>query len=122
VRFVIDMNLAPAWVETFRNAGWQAEHWSQIGDPSAADAVILAHARSVGAIVFTHALDFGRLLALTHADGPSVLQVRTSDVTPQAIGQLVVSALRQSTEALRIGALITIDASTRRTRILPLRE
>ena len=122
MRFVIDMNLAPAWVETFRNAGWQAEHWSQIGDPSAADAVILAHARSVGAIVFTHDLDFGRLLALTHADGPSVLQVRTSDVTPLAIGPLVVSALRQSIDALRAGALITIDASTRRTRILPLRE
>ena len=121
MNIIIDMNLSPSWTEVFRRAGWQAEHWSKIGAPSASDAAILETAREQGAVVFTHDLDFGRLLALTHAEGPSVVQVRTSDVTPEAIGELVVSALRQSLVDLNAGALLTIDAAARRTRVLPLK-
>jgi predicted nuclease of predicted toxin-antitoxin system len=121
VNLIIDMNLSPSWTDVFRRAGWQAEHWSKIGVPSASDATVLEAARDRGAVVFTHDLDFGRLLALTHAEGPSVVQVRTSNVTPEAIGDLVVSALRQSLVDLNAGALLTIDAATRRTRVLPLK-
>jgi len=120
VKIIVDMNLPPAWVETLRSAGWEADHWSMLGAATASDAEILAHARASGAIVLTHDLDFGHLLALTHADGPSVVQVRTADVTPGAIGALVIAALRQASDALSVGALVTIDASTRRSRILPL--
>ena len=122
VKILIDMNLSPAWTDVFRNVGWDADHWSFIGSPSAADTEILETARQRGAIVFTHDLDFGRLLALTHASGPSVVQVRGPDITPSAIGGLVVSALRQSLPELRAGALVTIDATARRTRSLPLKR
>ena len=44
--------------------------------------------------VFTHDLDFGTMLALSRADGPSVLQVRCLIVLPEAIGALVLSLLR----------------------------
>src|SRR5437870_8712162 len=56
-------------------------HRSAVGDPSAGDATIMAWALTQGHVVFTHDLDFGTALALTHAGGPSVIQVRRDDKT-----------------------------------------
>jgi predicted nuclease of predicted toxin-antitoxin system len=39
-------------------------------------------ARNNDYLVFTHDLDFGILLAHSRDSGPSVIQVRTQDVTP----------------------------------------
>jgi predicted nuclease of predicted toxin-antitoxin system len=81
---------------------------------------IMAWAREHAAVVFTHDLDFGSLLALTQAEGPSVIQVRTQDVTPATIGQLVLDALRRFQPELESGALIILDEARARARILPL--
>jgi predicted nuclease of predicted toxin-antitoxin system len=67
-------------------------------------------------------LDFGTMLALTQAEGPSVIQVRTQDVTPSAIGKLVVVALRQFQAEPGRGALIVLDEAQVRARILPLKN
>ena len=72
---VIDMNLSPDWVPFLSAHGWPVEHWSTIGDPRATDAEIMAWSVANQRVVFTHDLDFGTLLAITHASGPSVLQV-----------------------------------------------
>jgi predicted nuclease of predicted toxin-antitoxin system len=77
-------------------------------------------ARANQAVVFTHDLDFGRLLALTAAGGPSVVQLRTHDVLPAVAGRVVVAALEQHREILELGALVVIDAESSRTRILPI--
>ena len=72
--------------------------------------------------MFTHDLDFGTMLVLTQAEGPSVIQVRTQDVTPAAIGKLVVNALHQFESELEKGALIVLDEANVRARILPLKK
>lgn len=90
------------------------------GRKTAKDSVIMDYARENGCIIFTHDLDFGALLAVTNASGPSVIQIRTQDVTPEAIGSLVVKAIRQFYEELQQGALISVDPSRSRVRILPL--
>jgi predicted nuclease of predicted toxin-antitoxin system len=46
-------------------------------------------------IVFTHDLDFTTTLALTHASGPSVFQVRTQNVLPDYLLPTVMAVLRQ---------------------------
>ena len=58
MKFLIDMNLSPRWVEAFTAAGLNATHWIAIGDPCATDRSIMEWARSNGYIVFTHDLDF----------------------------------------------------------------
>jgi predicted nuclease of predicted toxin-antitoxin system len=73
-----------------------------------------------GYVVFTHDLDFGALLALTTATGPSVIQVRTQDVLPESLGPTVVAALRRFESVLTEGALVTINERTSKARILPL--
>jgi predicted nuclease of predicted toxin-antitoxin system len=120
MKLLVDMNLSPDWVAVLKEAGWETVHWSGIGNPRAADSEIMAWAMQNRHVVFTHDLDFGTMLALTQAEGPSVVQVRTQDVTPVAIGKLVVSALRQFQTELERGALIILDEARARARILPL--
>jgi predicted nuclease of predicted toxin-antitoxin system len=121
VNFLVDMCLPPSWVGTLKNAGWSAVHWSEIGCQSAADAEIVEYARLNGLIILTHDLDFGTLLALTAAAGPSIVQVRSPAVLPRFIGPTVVAALSQFQAELDAGALITIDVHRARVRILPIR-
>ncbi len=120
MKLLIDMNLSPKWVPALKEAGLEAAHWSSIGRPDAPGYEILEYARSNGYVVFTHDLDFGTILAATKADCPSVIQVRTQDVTPEHIGLLVVSALHQFEKHLKDGAIVTIDQKKLRARILPL--
>ena len=120
MKILIDMNLSPKWVGMFERHGIEAVHWSAIGDPRAPDRSIMAWARENNHVVFTHDLDFGAILAVTHAEGPSVIQVRTQDVTPEHLGQVVMSALNQHKSVLEEGALVILDEVKSRARILPL--
>lgn len=122
MNLIIDMNLTLAWEETLRGAGHTATHWSKIGNPQAADTKILAHAKANDCIVFTHDLDFGAILVATGEHSPSVLQLRTIDPTPHAMGGMVLRALEQFGSALESGALVVVDQNKARARILPLRE
>ena len=120
VKLLIDMNLPPSWVAVFEQHGWPAVHWSTVGNPGATDQAILSWAKANQYVVFTHDLDFGTLLAATRAEGPSVIQMRTQDVLPANLDNLVIAALRQYESLLEAGALIVVDESTSRARILPL--
>jgi predicted nuclease of predicted toxin-antitoxin system len=120
LRLVIEMNLSPEWVAEFSRNGYESVHWSTIGDPRDTDIAIMAWARANDRAVFTHDLDFGTLLALTHANGPSVFPVRGQNVLPEHMGSLVIAALRQHQAALIAGALVVVDEKKSRVRILPL--
>jgi predicted nuclease of predicted toxin-antitoxin system len=120
VQLVLDMNLSVEWVAELAEHGWSAVHWSTVGDPRADDTAIMAWARANGYVVFTHDLDFGTMLALTHATGPSVLQIRGQNVLPENMGPVVIAALRQHDAALAAGALVVVDAKKSRVRVLPL--
>ena len=120
MKFLIDMNLSPRWVEVFMAAGLDATHWSAIGDPRATDRSIMEWARSNGFIVFTHDLDFGAILAATQASGPSVIQIRAENVLPEDAGDAVITAIRRFQDGLEQGALISVDPVRSRARILPL--
>lgn len=120
VRLVIDMNLSVEWIAELDKHGWSAVHWSTVGDPRADDTVIMAWALANSRVVFTHDLDSDTMLALTHAIGPSVLQVRSQSVLPEDIGPVVIAALRQHDAALAAGALVVVDQKKSRVRVPPL--
>lgn len=120
MKLLIDMNLPPAWCEVLERRGWKAVHWSTVGDPRATDHAIMAWAGVKGYVVLTHDLDFSAILAATRAGGPSVVQVRTQDVTPGHLGTHLVEVLNTHRDALEAGAIITVDEARARVRILPL--
>ena len=119
---LIDMNLSPEWVGWLEQRGWSAVHWSTVGDPRAPDRVILGWALEHGRVLLTHDLDFGAVLASSGAVSPSVIQLRASDVTPQASGALMLEVLKSLESQLERGALVTVDEDGSRVRVLPLRS
>jgi predicted nuclease of predicted toxin-antitoxin system len=120
MKLVIDMNLSPRWTAVLRDAGFDARHWSDIGTPNAPDVEILAYAKANGCVVVTHDLDFSAILAATGGGGPSVVQIRAQDLTPESIGPQLVAALRQMRGELEAGALVSLDPNHARLRMLPL--
>jgi predicted nuclease of predicted toxin-antitoxin system len=122
MRILIDMNLSPLWVQFLVAHGIEAVHWSSVGKASAPDSEILDYAASSGFALFTHDLDFGVLLAAGKSRHPSVIQVRTQDVLPSAVGAVVVRAIQACRDQLEAGAIVTVDITQNRIRLLPLRE
>ena len=120
LQILVDMNLSPQWVPVLQKHGWTAVHWSTVGDPGAIDKDIMDWARDHQYVVFTHDLDFGTMLALSHEAGPSVLQVRAEDTLPDFLEGLVVAALNQHQADLSFGALVVVDHSRSRVRVLPI--
>ena len=100
--------------------GGEVEHWSAVGKVNAPDSEVMAYAAQHDYVVLTHDLDFSAILAATHGEKPSVVQIRTEDVSPQVIGSQVTAALRHMEPELQAGALLTIDRRRTRVRLLPL--
>jgi predicted nuclease of predicted toxin-antitoxin system len=120
IAILVDMCLSPDWVPLLQRHGHSAVHWSSVGDPGAADSVIMAWDLGHQHVVLTHDLDFGTALALTRGTGPSVLQVRGQDVLPDHMGPVVIAALQLHEADLAAGALVVVDERKRRVRVLPL--
>ena len=121
MNILIDMNLSPEWERILFDAGHHAVHWSKVGAANAPDRVLLKWSQENEYIVFTHDLDFSAILAATNADGPSVLQVRAQDVSPEGLGELIIESLKRFRAELECGALISVDPLKARARILPLK-
>ena len=120
IKLLIDMNLSPDWVPVLARGGWPAVHWSTVGDPRSSDRAIMDWAAKHGYVLFTHDLDFGAMLALSHAAGPSVIQVRAEDVLPNRLESLVLAVLGQHETDLASGSVVVVDESRSRVRILPI--
>lgn len=120
MRLLIDMNLSPHWVDVLADAGIEAMHWSTLGANNAPDSAIMAYASANDCVVLTHDLDFGAILAATHGEKPSVVQIRAEDVSPDVISKQIIVALRQMASELEAGALLIVDPNRTRLRLLPL--
>ncbi len=122
MKLLVDMNLSPRWIGVLADAGIEVAHWSSLGANNAPDSEIMAYAGANDYVVLTHDLDFGSILAATHGEKPSVVQIRAEDVSPDVIGKQVILALRQMATVLAEGALLTIEPNRTRLRVLPLQQ
>jgi len=114
------MNIFLSWIEHLSKAGHEAQHWSDIGDKAAKDTEIMQWARQNDFIVFTHDLDFSALLFATRAIKPSVIQLRSAQILPEHVGDIVLETLESISTQLLAGALVTVDPDKHRVRLLPL--
>ena len=119
MKFLLDMNISPRWTSFLEREGFSAQHWVQIGPEDARDADIMAVAEREDYIIITQDLDFTAIHAHIHKIKPSVILLRSDNIMPETIGRKVVQAIRQMQEPLA-GALLTIDATHSRLRVLPL--
>lgn len=122
MNFIIDMNLSPDWVGVLRAHGHGADHWSAHGSPTASDREIMAWAAANERVVFTHDLDFSAILAATQGIAPSVIQLRTQNPIPGQMTEKLLAAVVQFADQIKRGAIVVIDETRSRVRVLPLRK
>jgi predicted nuclease of predicted toxin-antitoxin system len=120
MKILVDMNLSPSWVSVLQGGGHEAVHWSHVGPMNAPDKEIMDYATKHGYVVFAHDLDFGAILATTRADGPSVVQLRIQNIHRDHLASLALSVFSSFEQHLESGALISVDESQQRVRILPI--
>jgi predicted nuclease of predicted toxin-antitoxin system len=120
MKLLLDACMPLDWVAFLTSHGYDCVAWLNIGPPNAEDTTIMEYALQHGYVVLTHDLDFGTLLAFSKANQPSVIQFRSPDIRPPALGSLLLQALIAHEVVLREGALITVETERIRSRILPI--
>jgi predicted nuclease of predicted toxin-antitoxin system len=122
MRFLVDMNLSPSWLRILAAQGWEAKHWSSIGEGNEPDSVLLDWARTNRHILLTQDLDFPRILHATQASGPSVVLLRMDNEFDADGIKKVCIAMREASPMLESGALLTLTPKNARLRRLPVSE
>jgi predicted nuclease of predicted toxin-antitoxin system len=121
VRSLVDENLSRRLVTGLRLAGHDAVHVADLNLRSAPDADILEAATGQERIVISSDTDFGTLLAEMRAIAPSMILVRRlSNRRADELAALILANLRDVTDALEQGAVIVIEETRVRVRLLPL--
>jgi len=120
MKLLVDMNLPPKFADMLVSDGIESFHWYNIGVPDAADSEIFSYAIDNECAIVTCDLDFSAILSVTCGSKPSVIQVRTQGLPWDELAKIVVNAVTQNTNDLASGAIISINASKSRIRLLPL--
>lgn len=120
MKFLADMGVSPRIVAELRENGYDAIHLQEQGLFRLSDNDILEKARRENRILLTHDLDFGELLAASGGSLPSVIIFRLSDMRSANVSRHLFAILRQQSETLRAGAIISVTEKKIRVRALPI--
>jgi predicted nuclease of predicted toxin-antitoxin system len=120
VKLLIDESLQQDLARIFTEAGHDAVHVADLGLGGATDNEVLARAGVDARIVVTADTDFGTLLALTGAPGPSVILLRRSGRRATDRARTVLAVLALVDEQLGHGAIVTVEQTRLRVRELPI--
>jgi predicted nuclease of predicted toxin-antitoxin system len=120
MRFLLDMGLARSTAAYLRDQGHDAIHLRDQGLQKLDDNGIVAKPLHEERIILTHDLDFGRIVALSHGELPSVITFRLSNMQPDQVNWHLAHVLTQFAEPLESGSLISVTDRALRVRPLPI--
>lgn len=101
MKFLIDLALSPKTVKVL-------------------DKEIVPYAQKNGLVVLTADLDFGDILASTRTNKHSVIIFRLKTPSPEHVNSLLLETLPRIQESLDTGAIVVIEDSRIRIRVLPV--
>ncbi len=116
----MDANVAASTIRALRAQGHDVVSVAEDGLFDVPDLQIVERARHEGGTIVTYDQDFGRLLALAGAAKPSVIILRLEDQTPGYATPRLLTALGHHAEALAAGAIVIVEDSQVRVRLLPI--
>jgi predicted nuclease of predicted toxin-antitoxin system len=120
VKFLVDMPLPPALANWLATQGHDAVHASAVALDRSADTEILTRARQDVRTVLTADLDYPRLLALTGAEGPSLILFRGGDWSEPDVTARMQQILYIMGESEITRSIIVVDRARVRRRRLPI--
>lgn len=119
MRLLLDNNLSPRLAVLLR--GHDVEHVRPLGLQAASDEVVLSVAREMQRVLVSADTDFGQLLAISKAIGPSVVLLRRqTERRVEAVAELLLANLPTVAEDLEAGSVIVIGEGEIRIRRLPI--
>ena len=118
--FLIDQALQDAVAFRLAEEGHDASHVRALGLAGCTDNEVMALALAEERVLVTTDTDFGTILALTGAAGPSVLLLRgVGDSTPERVTALL-AVLSRVDDELAQGAVGVVEEDRYRIRHLPI--
>lgn len=120
MRLLIDESLQRDLAGVLSGHGHDAVHVADIGLQGAPDVDVLTKAHADDRVVITADTDFGTLLALSGASGPSVVLLRRSGRRVHERTRIVLIVLDLVADQLATGSVVTVDNERVRIRPLPV--
>jgi predicted nuclease of predicted toxin-antitoxin system len=120
MKFLLNENISPSIVPFFQKIRWNAVHASTLGLQGKSDIQIVEYAIREDLIIIRHDLDYSRIVSLSGKDKPSVLSFRLEKISKNILFSLVSLNKIQLEHYLQKGALVSIDESGFRFRLLPV--
>jgi predicted nuclease of predicted toxin-antitoxin system len=120
VRFLADMGVSQRVVEWLRGRGDDVVHLREQGLQRLPNGDIFEKATAEGRIVLTFDLDFGEIVALSGASRTSVVVFRLRNTRTEHVVARLERVLVESADTLIQGAVVIVEDSRHRVRILPI--
>jgi len=120
MRLVLDQGVPRDAAALLRSLGHDCIHVGEIGMSKAADEEILAFSLGKHAVVVTLDADFHAILAVSGAQGPSVIRMRVQGLDAPEVVEVVRRVLGSFEAELKRGSLITVKALKTTCRRLPI--
>ncbi len=120
MKFLGDMGISIRTIEWLRRQGYEAVHLREEGLQRLPDPEVLEKAQAEGRILLTMDLDFGYLLAVSKERLPGVIIFRLTDESSANVNARITEVFLNCTDALRNGAVISVNDSAIRVRLLPI--
>ena len=121
IRLLLDQGLPRSAVQHLSDQGIDTCHVADIGYSRATDETITDLALELGRVIVTLDSDFHRLLAISGANGPSVIRIRREGLRGLEVATLIARILEQIGDQIEAGAMVTVTEQQVRMRRLPLR-
>ena len=120
IAVLLDQGLPRTAAGLLREIGWDAQHVSERGMSQAEDVAIIEVARQEGRVVVTLDADFHALLAVSGAQGPSILRIRMEGLKADRVASLIEQVFAVAGNALALGAMVTVLDGKIRIKHLPI--
>ena len=119
---LLDMPVSRTLVSVLEAYGHEGIHAHEIGLNRATDREVLAVARRENRVVITADLDFPRLLALSSAEGPGLVQFRGGNYSDAEMCDLLDRVLTEVPPEILETSICVVDRKRIRYTRLPLQH
>src|SRR5579864_1580505 len=116
MRFLLDMNLPPAFADRLRSDGHDAVHVLDAGLANLPDREIFERAAADGRIVVTFDLDFGEIAGAADRTGLSIMLLRLRSARQGHMWRRIHVAIAEAAGALEQGAVVLVEDARIRVR------
>jgi predicted nuclease of predicted toxin-antitoxin system len=120
MKFLADMGISQSTIIWLRRMGHNAIHLRDEGLQKISDAEVIRKAREEDRIILTCDLDFGDLMASSGGMCPSIIIFRLENEAPENVNRRLAQVLKESSDALQRGTVISVEETRHRVRLLPI--